>query len=77
MNTLILILLGIATGLLVSKSGYKKYWDITTGVLGALAVNSIMLTENIAYSPYALLEIMMWTTAIIYIGRLFQNSPQN
>lgn len=76
-NTLILITLGVITGLLVSKSQYQKSWDMIVGALGALATDLIIRITGTGYNPYAFLMVMLGAVTIIHIGRFLQIFPQN
>ena len=73
MNTLILILLGIATGLLVSKSGYKKYWDIIMGTLGALAASAIIGPTVAINAILAFLMPISGAVVAIHSARFLEN----
>jgi glycopeptide antibiotics resistance protein len=73
MTALILISLGIVTGLVVSKSSYSKIWDVIMAVLGALTINSIITTIGLLFNGISLVIIMSGSVLIIHIGRFFKN----
>ena len=76
MNTLILISLGIATALLVSKPRYQKYWDIIIGILGTLAASAIIgyLEVPIAITPqFKFLMPILGAVIAIHIARFLED----
>lgn len=76
METLILSTLGLITGSFVSRSSYKKRWDVTIGILGALAVG-LLLSNGARHNPFSFFVIMAGSLLIIYVGRSLQNFSHN
>ncbi|MDR3643268.1 MAG: hypothetical protein P4L74_06625 [Candidatus Doudnabacteria bacterium] len=78
MNIIILSFLGIATGLLVSKSQrYNKKWDILIGALGAFTFETLINNVTISFSALSWLLIMFGSAVVIYVGRFLRVFPQD
>ena len=73
MNTLILIALGLMTGLFASKSKYHKIWDLVLGALGTLTVNAVIVTMGFIYNSLSFIFILLGSVFIIHIGRFLKN----
>lgn len=81
MDTFILMFFGAMVGWLISKPSYNKRWDITMGIVGALASSAIITSLGMpgatGYNTYTFIIAMMGAVAIIYIGRSLDRFPQN
>jgi hypothetical protein len=69
MNTFILVLSGLVTGLVVSKPRNKAL-DLVMGGLGALTINALLGT-------FSLFLTMVGSVVVIYIARILNNLSYN